>query len=78
MSRNVFGLVYEPGKPLSISIPVREFIKSLFNEGFFFESGNCKRVTVTSPAVGKILEHFRIMEQQFLFIVLAIASRLYK
>ena len=24
MSRNVFGLVYEPGKPLSISIPVRE------------------------------------------------------
>ena len=26
----------------------------------FFESGNCKRVAVTSPSVGKILEHFRI------------------
>ena len=32
---------------------------SLFNEGFF-ESGNCKRVAVTSPSLGKILEHFRI------------------
>ena len=59
MSRNVFGRVYEPGKPLSISIPVREQIIPLFNEGFF-ESGNCKTVAVTSPSVGKILEHFRI------------------
>ena len=59
MSQNVFGRVYEPGKPLSIFIPVREYIISLFNEGFF-ESGKCKRVAVTSPSVGKILEHFRI------------------
>ena len=55
----MFGRVYEPGKPLSISIPVREQIISLFNEGFF-ESGNRKRVAVTSPSFGKILEHFRI------------------
>ena len=66
MSRNVFGRVYEPGKPLSISIPVREKIISLFNEGFF-ESGNCKRVAVTSPSVGKILEHFRIYGTAFPF-----------
>ena len=77
MSRNVFGRVYEPGKPLSISIPVREQIISLFNEGFF-ESGNCKRVAVTSPSVGKILDQniSEFMEQQFLFIVLATAGRL--
>ena len=59
MSRNVFGRVCEPGKPLLISIPVREWIISRFNEGFF-ECGNCKRVAMTSPSVGKILEHFRI------------------
>ena len=59
MSRNVFDSVYETGKPLPISTPVREQIISLFDEGFF-ESGNCKRVAVTTPSVGKILEHFRI------------------
>ena len=31
-----------------------------FSTKVFFESGNCKRVAVTSPFVGKILEHFRI------------------
>ena len=30
----------------------------LFSTKVFFESGNCK--PVTSPSVGKILEHFRI------------------
>ena len=43
MSRNVFGRVHEPGKPLSISIPVREYIISLFNDGFF-ESGIAKEL----------------------------------
>ena len=61
MSRNVFGRVYEPGKPLSISIPAPSArIDYISFQRRFFESGNCKRVAVTSPSVGKILEHFRI------------------
>ena len=50
----------------------------LFSTKVFFESGNYKRVTVTSPSVGKILEHFRIYGTAIPFIVMAIASRLYK
>ena len=39
----------------------------LFSTKASFESGNSKRVAVTSPSVGKILEHFRIYGTTFPF-----------
>ena len=39
----------------------------LFSTKVFSESGNCKRVAVTSPSVGKIRQHFRIYGTAFPF-----------
>ena len=58
----MFGHVYKPGKPLSHDLYSSANRLYLFSMKVFFESGNCKRVVVTSPSVGKILEHFRIYE----------------
>ena len=45
---------------LAVFMNLEGLSQSLFQCKGFFESGNCKRAAVTSPSVGKILEHFRI------------------
>ena len=58
-ARNVLGGVYQPGKPLSLS--VREEIVHLYNQGYQIEQIS-KDLKITGRGVRKILDHVRTYE----------------
>ena len=55
-ARNVLGGVYQPGKPLFLS--VREEIVHLYNQGYQIEQIS-KDLKITGRGVRKILDHVR-------------------